>query len=531
MRIIGYHAFVDETHGFICDSEGEKQSEAPFLSWLLRDYLEENIKVCYDLDAFASCLFKLIQMTREEAVRLLEREKLRFDDYDITYFPGRYLSISKGFSKARPFVSFCDMSRYIEPVNHSPDDIQEKAVLARGTAIAISKSLAEIGGGVDVTGIGSITKAIKPLLRRLSIPTHLDVPQPVVQMALDNIKGNWVEAFKVGYVKEAYDLDMSGAFASFLADLPDIRRGEWIQSKDIPEKAMLGFASGQVTRRSNFSPLLYRNGEALYGITATWHDVLNLDQIRFIQKWGADDFVIDNGWWWIPNGEIKYPYKGIVNWLWGKRQQSEGLTKDIIKRMMAYLWGQTLADYGKEFGELYNPVYGAMVESRCSLKVADFVLSNELEEHLCHVAVDGAMFDCPVTLSNEQGLGKWRVSYKAQAIIVNSGFVFVEGKAGLQEFAHSFEWLKPMLDADPDLSSYKREKYTVCSLAQAVLQNKMDKLGYLQLVNENIDIGRETKRFYLQMPQTGRELMQGTYKSRPLTLDMVKMLKKEKPNA
>jgi hypothetical protein len=525
MRVIGYHAFVDESgNGFIADSEGHIRKEAPFFDWLLED--TASVKVCYDLDSFASCLFRLTQFTREEAVTLIEKERITLGSYEIVYFPGRYLSIGFGRSYNRPYVSFSDMSRNIEPVTHSADNIAEKAVMARDTAVKIHEALKQIGGGLDVTAIGSITKALKPILAKLSIPTHLDIPQPVVQMALNNTKGNWVEAFKVGYVKEAYDLDMSGAYASFLADLPDIRLGQWVEAKFIPEGALLGFAEGIVNRRSSVSPLLYRSGDQLYGPLGSWRDTLNLDEIRFIDRWGADDFVITNGWWWIPTDELKYPYKGIVNWLWNKRQSSSGVAKDWTKRAMAYLWGQTLADYGKDFGELYNPVYGALVESRCRLKVAEFVLANGLEDNLCHVAVDGALFDCPVELPDAPLImGNWRVSYKAAAIIVNSGFVFVEGKAGLQEFAHSYEWLKPMLEAEPELSSYKREKNTVCSLAQSVLQDKMDQLGCLIKVSEDIDIGRETKRFYLNMPQTGAELMKGTYSSKPMSIDIVRTLK------
>lgn len=519
MKIKGYHAYIGQ-HSYLVDSDGRIQDDRPYLDWLLENW-DKEVKVCFDLDAFAACVFKLIQMTREEAVLLLEKEKIRIEGYRITYYAGRYLSI--GASNGA-YAAFSDMSRYIEPVTFSEDGNVERAKLARDTAYKIHESLKEIGGGMDATAVGSLSKAITPVLKRLSIPNHLDVPTKVNQMALDNCKGNWVEAFKVGYIKQAYDLDMSGAYASFLANLPDLRMGDWVDSDKIPDNAMLGWSEGTYARRSNISPILYRNNESLYGPVGNWPDVLNLDEIRHIEQWGADDFRIREGHWWIPKQELKYPYRGIVNWLYGKRLATKNtLTSAVIKRFMAWLWGQTLADYGKDFGDLYCPPYGSLVESRCRIKVADFILSRGLENNLCHIAVDGALFDCPVELENKPGLGQWRMSYNAQAIIVNSGYVFVEGKAGLQEFSHSFEWLKPMLDENPQLTSYKRDKLTVCSLAQAVLQEKFDKLGSLIKVPDNVEVGKETKRMYLDMPQNGGDLLKGTYKSHPWNLDVLKL--------
>lgn len=516
MIIKGYAA----TDKYLIDSDGNKRDSAPFLNWLLED--TESVKVCYDLDAFASCVFRLIHLTLEEAKTLQAKEKLTIDrQYEITYFAGRYLSIAFGKSYNRPYVQFYDMSRYILPMTHNPDDdVLSKAVQARDIALQLHKSLNEIGGGIDTTAIGSITKAMKPIMAKLSIPNHLDVPTEVVKMALENVKGNWVEAFKVGYIKEAYDYDMSSAYASFLANLPDLRLGDWAESRAVPGGALLGFASGRVTRRSSFSPLIYRSGDSLHGKVGSWDDVLNLDEIKFIQKWGADDFSIDNGRWWIPNAPLKYPYRGLINWLWQKRQASQGITRDQIKRIMAYLWGQTLADYGSDFGELYNPIYGAYVESGCRLKVADFVLSNNVESNLCHVAVDGVLLDTPVLLQDKQGMGEWRLSYQSQAIIVNSAYVFVEGKAGPQEFAHSFEWLKPAIEANPGLDRYARSKYAVVSLAQSVLNNDVSRLGELELVSEDVVIGSESKRFYLEMPRTGGELLKGTYNSKPASMPL-----------
>lgn len=523
-RITGYHAFVDGRGGYLANSGGQIRDKPSFADWLLDNWQNKQINVCYDLDAFAACLFRLFQLDKQEADRLHRQERLSIYEYDITYFPGRFLSISKGKDRNRPYIAFHDMSRYIEPLIHSKDGIIEKAVKARDIATEIQNALVYIGGGIDSSAVGSITKAIKPVMQRLTIPTHLDVPLEVVQLALDNVKGNWVEAFKIGYCPEVYDLDISGAYASFLATMPDLRLGQWIESSEIPDKALLGFATGRVTRNSSFSPLLYRQGDSLHGVVGSWNDTLNLAEIKHIRYWSMDDFQFQSGWWWVPNGELKYPYRGIINWLWSKRQASSGMAKDQIKRMMAYLWGQTLADYGREFGEYYNPVYGAYVESLCRLKVSDFVFSHGLENNLLHVAVDGAIFDCPVDVPTNSELGKWRLSYKSQAIIVNSGYVFVEGKAGTQEFAHSFEWLKPQLESNPEAMKYGRSKNTVVSLTQAVTQDCLDKLGLLQSVSENVEIGKETKRLYLKNPKTGRELLSGLFESSPLSIDSVRAM-------
>ena len=83
------------------------------------------------------------------------------------------------------------------------------------------------------------------------------------ELAYESLRGNWLEAYKAGYWDNAYDYDINGAYAAEIASLPDLRLGDWVNSTDIPEFAMLGFAKGLLNITSDFHPFVIKtqNGE------------------------------------------------------------------------------------------------------------------------------------------------------------------------------------------------------------------------------------------------------------------------------
>jgi hypothetical protein len=97
--------------------------------------------------------------------------------------------------------------------------------------------------------------------RSLEFPTIDDLPNAEIgELAYKSLKGNWLEAYKAGTWNEAYDYDINGAYAYEIANLPDLRLGNWINSIDIPEYAMLGFADGLLNIIDNFHPFIIKSG-------------------------------------------------------------------------------------------------------------------------------------------------------------------------------------------------------------------------------------------------------------------------------
>jgi hypothetical protein len=533
IKAIGYHGAIINGKPVLVNHYGEVGYD---LDWFLADHSGADYKkIAYDLDAFTAVLLRAMVVTEDEGNKLVDKKKLHYysenQAYDIMYYPSKYLGITKGVGWGRPYAGLFNVEQYLEGGCHydskemTIEDCKIKAQEAKDKAVEVSQSFYKLGLDPNTltSPVGSMEKS---LLKDLDVPTHLDIPPEVNDMAMKCCTGNWVEAFKLGHWDGAYDLDITGAYASVLADLVDLRYGEWVESIKEPEGAVYGFANGIATIDANFAPIFYSNGEDNnYTPNGAWERILTKKSVDFIKKHQLGAFEIEKAYWWLSNTKVKRnPYKGIINYLFKKRNGASKLEDKIIKRCLAGLWGRTLhtrVEYGKTvYGDAFNPVYGAMVETDISLKVAGFILDNNLTDNLLHIAVDGVLLDKIVELSEQDGLGSWRLSHKGGAIVVNSGVAAVEGKEGAEDFAINYNWLLGEIKSKPRAKKYTMSKISPCTLAKAV-NSDFKNLGMLEDVKRDIVVGNEAKRFYWDSPLTGGKLLNNHYNSEPMDVALL----------
>ena len=126
-------------------------------------------------------------------------------------------------------------------------------------------------------------------------------------------------------------------------------------------------------------------------------------------------------------------------------------------------------------------------------------------------------------LLNGGAMGSWSLSSRGSAIIISSGVVAVQGKDedATADFSLRYEWLKSEIEKNPNASEYQMTKYSPITLAVAVRQNKLDMLGTLEVITKTIDVPYELKRAYLEVPQSGRDLLRKKYRSQPWDISLV----------
>lgn len=488
-------------------------------SWLLNDNPKQN-KLLYDLDA---CVAGLISqtLTRNQAQELYEKERVYVNGYKLTYFPTRFFAIDG----RNCFVNYGNMVRYKSDVHYMPEDTDEdkiaKAKEAETIAVESRRVLRDLS--LDTNRIISpVSAVIDKYVWSLRPPTVDDIPEEAGEFAFETIKGNHLEAYKMGYWEEAYDADLNSAYASELMKLLDTRRGTWVNEEYIPDGAVYGFAQGLLKVEKPFHPFLLKASETYtYTPIGAWTDYLTLQQIQLLNKYKLGEFDVKNGWWWIPsNTRQNYePLRGIINRLFNIRSQSSGLKKVILRQIMAGIWGRMLEVRKDKLGKMFNPVWASIVENNIKCKVVDTCLSAGITPLL--VAVDGVITDKPLPIQDTLDIGEWRLSHKGRCIIVSSGVVGFEGKQGAEEFALSFDWLYDQIKEHPELDEYSMTKYTPLTLAKAMSTNQFEKVGELQLSNRTINIGRDYKRMWKEYPKTGGELISRTYDSLPVDSVMV----------
>ena len=524
--MIGYHITticIANSKGDICQGAGDRYA---YLDWLLDDHPDEEPKVFYDLDASVAALLKLMGIGKHDAERLSRNRKLYMAPYRLTYYPGRFFSIDRGFGPEHPYVNFSNMGQYTD-VHFEPEPSPQYAVKKAREAEEIGQEVARAFKrlGLDdkrlTSPIGAFDRSHS---KATDIPTLDDIPVEAAEIAYGCVKGNWLEAYQLGYWKEAYDYDISGAYGSELAKLLDLRRGRWLRTPNCPNGAAYGFAKGNITCWADFHPFLLNVSEDMtYTPVGTWPTNLTMQEIAFLEKWNLGKFEIEDAWWWIPEGKQNELLKGMIKWLWEKRRNTEEIDNKVVKRIMAGIWGRTLEVRGTEaepeFGPHVNPVYGAIVESNTRLRVADTCLEHCIVP--LHVAVDGMILDKLVPIDGTGGLGDWRLSHVGQCIIASSGVVAFEGKAGAEEFSLRFSWLQDQMERYPRDREYEMRKYSPCSLARA-LNTDFDKLGMIEEITRSVAIGGESKRMWRDHPRNGGDLLKRKFQSAPWEYGVIK---------
>ena len=531
MKILGYHI---TSNRILANSDGEVCTSPPYLDFLL-ERKPETIKVFYHMNYSIANLLKMIGITKYEAQKLQNNNQFYTAPYNIKYIAGKFFSVKEGQYFGSPFAIFGDMSQY-RPATFEGEETAEtclaKAREAQKTGEEVYKTLVSLG--LSPTSLTSPVKAYeKEVLSKMNLPTVDDIPEEAGYYAYQCCHGNWLEAFQLGHWEKAYDYDINSAFPSELTKLLDLRKGIWIKKKEYQSEARYGYCKGIVTITAPFSPVIYyREGSEPNSLNYTpagsWETFLPKQVVEFIYRWNLGTFRLEDGWWWTPTAEDRV-FSNIIEQLYWRKEQSTGLGRETIKRTMSGIWGKLLQVQKDGFGDMFNPVYGAEVETNTRLRVAEFALQNKI----CpiHIAVDGLTSPKPVELpQNEAKIGRWELASPpegAACVCAGTAVMAIKGRVKSADFSLDYDWLVEEIGKNPETQEYKIRKLSPVTLAVA-LNGNWEKLGQLHEITKVVGIGRDIKRCYKEFPQNGRELLSRQYGSEPWDISVVEQTVKGK---
>ena len=535
MRVIGYYI---SSNGIIANSDNEVTTKPPYLDFLLQPK-PDSIRVLYYLVQNITSLAKITKMNMKEISQLHNQThgKCYLPPYKLQYIPHRFLLLQKGYYKNNPFAYYYDAHQYKNVQAEdctTEEDCIVKAKEAQKIGEEVRNSLNELG--LHPKGLTSpINLFDKEVISKYNLPKEQDTPEIAGFYAYNCCKGNWLEAFQTGHWDITWNYDLSSAYPFQIMNLLDIRQGKWINSKQFIEEATYGYCRGEVTINAEFSPILYKNIlkdktnlEPVVPVThtpvGTWKTFLTKKEIEFINKWELGKFKIEDGWWWIANQkEVNKPLNGLIYSLYLKKEAlGKTINKEIIKRIMAGIYGKFLEARNKTLGNRFNSVWAAEVETNARLEVADFVLRNNAVQDLIHIAVDGIILSKPILLQ-ENGIGKWRLDNVSPCISVGTGQVALRDQEN-GDFHLNYDWLKRAIEAEPENNEYIMKSIKPVTLAEVINDKKLDRLGELQEVQKYIDIGRTDKRCYKERPNNGKKLLSMTYSSLSLDISLLQKI-------
>jgi hypothetical protein len=508
MKILGFHLQGDT----IARSDG-LTTKSNYLEFLLKDCNDpEIIRVCYNLDWFVARLCYLLDIPEWQLKKFWSSNSLYVAGHTGFFIPHRYFGLKYG-----KHFGECNFSDVFQYDNNLPFDIDplDAAIKASEIGEQVYSVLRKLD--LNPKTLSSPVSAFqKEILSTIDLPTLDDLPVEVRIHASECLHGGWQEIWRQGHFSDScFDYDLVSAYSRYTADLIDHRYGTWFQSDKFYPSLPFGFCRGTVRIISDFSPIVYDAQGQQYTPTGEWETTLTNKQIKQLYDYGIGQFKMSSAWYWKPD-KIVTPLKQEMETLFEWKAQLTGIERDIVKRLLVGIWGKTAEVFHDgEFGKLFNPVWAATIESSTRTQVAEFILSNKLQDNLISIAVDGCLLDKKVDINETGEMGTWRLSMEAPAFVVSSGVGAIKGKPLRGAFSLNYDWLAEQIALNPDASEYTMQKTTPVTLGQALKWGKLDKLGELETSERSVFIGIENKRLYKEAPVTGRDLLK-QYSSDPL---------------
>jgi len=507
MKIVGYHIGdkpVANSKGWYYDGDNP-------VTWLTNQGKPDEIAVLYHLDWAAAKLCKMIGMTDWQGKKLLDKGRVYVTPWTIKYIPGRFLSIDHGFGKWHPRIIFSNAHQYRYSPTTPDKDIGhtiDRAKVAQEVGQEVYDALTNLNLHPR-TLVSPINAYYKEVLSQFDLPTVDDYPDEAGEWAYQCCKGSWLEAFKRGHWENVWDYDLNSAYPSELETALDLRQGGFRKLKELSEDSYFAYCRCQVEIDTNFHPILYenRNGES-YIPVGRWECFLTRNEIIYLRKHKQKVEILES-WQWFPMvslGKLELPLYDIIISLQKKAQQTNGLKREVIKRIMTGIYGMTIQYKGieQEMGPLFNPVWAAEAETNTRLRVAEFCHMNSIMP--IYIAVDGVIVDREIPLNDPS----WRLSHVGSALVFNSGTVAMDTKHGSGDFSLDYNELVSFMRENPEATSYTMKKVSPMTVARALALNRWSEVGDLVESERTIDFGYENKRCWPEIRNTAKEIMEDT---------------------
>ena len=306
------------------------------------------------------------------------------------------------YGEKRAELEISELKQYYDPQDEP--DLAETARLGD----EVINTLANMGlqATTLISAIGVYTECV---LNKLSIPTIYDMPEETWdahEMAYNTIN-EWVANYKPQDEQTpVYTFDLSNAYGSALAELPNLKYAEIKRSSEIPPPGFVwGVMYGIIHNKTLLSPLV--NPETSRPYCGYWQGAMSTDLYACLRQWDIADMEIKDGWY-IYLKRLAKPFDYSMKRLYNFRNTENVLQNNLAKAASVATWGKMLEVHGEDYGQMFNAIYGSMVVNAVKVKLTDFIYSHKLQDELISVNVDGIKTTQDLDIPTERKFGEWR---------------------------------------------------------------------------------------------------------------------------
>jgi len=507
-------------------STGAKKTEPPYLDFLLADSHPYNIQVFYNLDHAVSRLCK--RLTEGDITTLWKDNVLIKPPYKVKFIPKSMFTIDQGEGNNHRFTTISDMTQYMDaPIapNLSEEQIKEKLRETVKVAWEVYNALRKLKLNPK-TLVNPVRTLQNDVLDKMQLPTIDDCPDEAGEYAYNCCVGGWVETKTRGWFPNVNDWDINSAYSDQLRKLVRFKEGDgtWEKVTSLPPdriEGMMGFFRAIYDTEADLHPILSTSDKTrnmtLNGRDENW---MTLRKIDFVTMRKLADVKLIDGWLFTPK-QVVTPLCDVINHLQERKQTSEGMDKNVIKRLMNGTWGillQVQKAEGNALAPSYNSPWGAEVESNVHIEVCRFCLDNNIMP--LYIMTDGVGTDVDLKIESSKEMGKWKLDATTPALIMGSGVIALKDKHGKGAFSLDYDSLMATIKEHPEYDTIHMQADGFVSMGEAIERKRIDLMGESETDIRAIILNSDLKRCYINEPSNFGELITNTYPSIPWDVSM-----------
>lgn len=544
-KIRSIYALDTETHNgdifLIADSEGnflDKITPESCLDWLFSKRFHGSWNFFYNLSYDAEVILKLLGSKLFE-YRFSRKLKFHFHGYDIEYYPAKLLRIKKGHHSVHYYdiAQFYDKKslsityqenigkldeQYLEFknkrqeftlrfYNHNKKQIRNYCI----QDCIYTKQLAEKWTDLfnnafsfyPAKWTSSGYLAEKVLINNgVHFPKFDSIPYTIQDLAYRTYFGGRFEILKRGFVGKAYLYDINSAYPYAITRIPDLTNGKWINQKSIHKNSKIGFFRilADIPDDKHVPPFPFRANKNILFPSGKFETYVTLDELKAYES--SKHYKILDSYQFIPHSK-KYPYKEFIESMYQKRQelkQNNDPMQQPIKIILNSIYGKTGQKINHIIGNLFNPVIFAFITGFTRAKLYEFVRKNDLEREIVAFATDSICTTRKLDI-NSRKLGQFSYEGKSDdTFYLQNGFYRFNGKWKQRGFGKlgnkEIEHIETFERKGKLCYSFKILRNN--TLRKSIIQDKISKIGKIELQTREINFNADRKRLWLDTIQS-----------------------------
>ncbi len=527
MRVVAYQVICPRGNGpvVIRDATGQivGSSDPNVLLSFLRYRQRDVLRVFWDLDESIAPVLRLLPVPVLKRLAEFDGD-LCYGEHQLYYLPERMFRI--GRSRFYGIQGFWPSDT--DPPG-SLEELQDRAEDLVGTLERCGLSPQKLTSPIAIWEASEVGRRVYD-----SIPKAYDLPENVweaLEYAYQCDRREWISAYQLGHwgVGEIYDYDISSAYPGIAAELLDLRDFDvWKSDRLSPRElnALYGFMRGRLyldpeSRYAHASPFLYDLRIPSNPAGDLGPDYyMTLDEYRLLigNDLGSYDFA--DGWFMTPRAASipGRPFHDVMHRLYALRGVSP-MAASIMKGIANQLIGKLIETrVDGSYGEIRNDIYHALILAKCRVRVARFLIDNEIRpDELVVVQTDGCRLtrEIPTPAS---GMGRWRCNGSMPTIVASPYKVY----SGDRKPGHlTYDHVVGMIRERPKTSFYSMAIKQRITLRQALQTGDISQVGNWGDLPAHLDLNvlrLEQNREFCRLPEKGESLLSKRYTSTAIIL-------------